>query len=64
MSYPNPQYPYPYYPPQPAAPQPTVMPVRTNHAMHLMLSVISCGLWLPVWIVMAMVNSSRTRKVY
>ncbi|QBJ04838.1 hypothetical protein SEA_ELEPHANTOON_37 [Mycobacterium phage Elephantoon] len=65
MSYPNPQYPYPYYPPQqPAAPQPTVMPVRTNHAMHLMLSVVTCGLWLPVWIFAAMINSGRTRKVY
>ncbi|QGJ88789.1 membrane protein [Mycobacterium phage Yecey3] len=62
MTYPQqpPQQPYPYYPPV----QPTVMPVRTNHAMHLMLSVISCGLWLPVWIFVAMINSSRTRKIY
>ncbi|AVI04430.1 hypothetical protein SEA_UGENIE5_34 [Mycobacterium phage Ugenie5] len=66
MSYPNPQYPHPYYPPQqpPAPVQPTVMPVRTNHAMHIMLSVFTCGLWLPVWIFAAMINSSRTRKVY
>ncbi|QFG11549.1 hypothetical protein PBI_MAMINIAINA_36 [Mycobacterium phage Maminiaina] len=66
MSYPNPQYPHPYYPPpqQPAPVQPTVMPVRTNHAMHLLLSAITCGLWVPVWVIAAMINSSRTRKVY
>ncbi|CAA79411.1 Hypothetical Protein PBI_L5_35 [Fromanvirus L5] len=54
--------PYPVAPPP--MPQPTVMPVRTNHAMHLLLSLITCGMWLPVWVIMAMINSGRTRKVY
>jgi hypothetical protein len=45
-------------------PQPTVLPVRTNHAMHLVLSLVTCGMWLPVWVIVAMINSSRTRKVY
>ncbi|ARQ94607.1 membrane protein [Mycobacterium phage Journey13] len=52
---------------QPVAPPPmpaAVLPVKTNHAMHLVLSLITCGMWLPVWIVVAMVNSSRTRRVY
>ncbi|ABE67357.1 hypothetical protein PBI_CHE12_38 [Mycobacterium phage Che12] len=66
MTYPQhpqyPQQPYPNYPPP--APQPTVLPVRTNHAMHLLLSVITCGMWLPVWIIVAMINSGRTRKIY
>ncbi|AGR46450.1 hypothetical protein ODIN_35 [Mycobacterium phage Odin] len=58
----HPQQPYPNYPPP--APQPTVLPVRTNHAMHLVLSLITCGMWLPVWVIVAMINSSRTRKIY
>ncbi|QGJ90185.1 membrane protein [Mycobacterium phage SheaKeira] len=64
MSYPNPQYPHPYYPPQQPVVQPTILPVRTNHALHLALSVISCGMWIPVWVIMAMINTTRTRKVY
>jgi hypothetical protein len=57
-------------PPAPAAPpyghwpQPTVLPVRTNHAMHILLSLLTCGLWIPVWIVMAMINADRTRKIH
>ncbi|QBJ00223.1 hypothetical protein SEA_PHARAOH_34 [Mycobacterium phage Pharaoh] len=64
MSYPHPpQQPYPYQPPVPPV-QPQILPVKTNHAMHLVLTVLSCGMWLPVWVIVAMVNSSRTRKVY
>ncbi|QGJ89735.1 membrane protein [Mycobacterium phage Superchunk] len=54
----------PYGQPVPPPPTPTVLPVRTNHAMHLVLSLITCGMWLPVWVIMAMINSSRTRKIY
>lgn len=36
----------------------------TNHVLHLVLTLVTCGLWAPVWAVMAIVNSfSETRSV-
>lgn len=61
-------YPQPFWNGQqwvyPPTPQPTIMPVKTNHAMHLALTILTCGLYLPVWILVAMSNSGRTRKIY
>lgn len=31
--------------------------VSTSHILHLLLSVISAGLWVPVWIVVAISNN-------
>ncbi|WP_278266147.1 hypothetical protein [Nocardia sp. AG03] len=25
----------------------------TNHGLHLVLTLLTCGLWLPVWIILA-----------
>lgn len=33
--------------------------VSTNHTFHLIMTVITCGMWAPVWIIMAIVNGSR-----
>lgn len=30
---------------------------RVNHALHLVLSVVTFGLWLPVWVILAIANS-------
>lgn len=55
------QNPYPFgYPPQPM--QQTVFVnngggKRVNHALHLVLTIITAGLWLPVWIILAIANS-------
>ena len=46
------------------APQATVVPVRTNHAVHILMTLLTCGIWLPVWIIVAAANSNKTRKVY
>lgn len=32
---------------------------RPNHVLHLLLSVVTVGLWLPVWIVLAIVKHER-----
>ena len=32
---------------------------RVNHILHLLLSVVSFGLWLPIWVIMAL----PTKKV-
>ena len=56
-----PQYPHPYmYPPQQM--QQTVFVNnnggrRVNHALHLVLTLLTAGLWLPIWIILAIANS-------
>lgn len=30
---------------------------RTNHVLHALLSLLGCGLWLPVWAVIGFLNS-------
>jgi hypothetical protein len=41
----------------------TSRPVRfykTSHGFHLIMSVVTLGLWLPVWAIMAIANSTRS----
>jgi hypothetical protein len=35
-------------------------PPRANHALHPVLSVITCGLWLPIWLLVAIIDGSRS----
>jgi hypothetical protein len=35
-------------------------PPRSNHALHLVLSVLTCRLWLPVWLLIAIIDGSRS----
>lgn len=48
---------------QPSAQQPIIInnstPERkkTNHLLHLILTLVTVGLWLPVWIIVAIVNN-------
>ena len=56
----GPQYPQPYmYPPQQMQ---TVFVNnnggrRVNHVLHLVLTILTAGLWLPIWIILAIANS-------
>lgn len=36
---------------------------KTNHILHLLLSIVTAGLWIPVWIIIAAVNSNRANPV-
>lgn len=31
---------------------------RVNHVMHLLLTIITMGAWLPIWVVLAIWSSS------
>lgn len=31
----------------------------TSHVLHLLLSLISLGLWIPIWILVAISNSTQ-----
>ena len=54
-----------------AAPQPTIINQQfaqtplvvvhggTNHGLHLVLSLLTCGAWLPVWLIIVIVNGGR-----
>ena len=37
-------------------------PFETNHVLHLLLTVFSCGLWLPAWVVISW-NNRRLRRL-
>lgn len=47
-----------------AAPQKmvTYSKKKTNHVLHLLLSLVTLGVWIPVWIGIAIVNSMRKEK--
>ena len=36
---------------------------RPNHVLHLLLSVITAGLWIPVWIIIAISSKERRQAV-
>ena len=57
--HPHQQFAQPYvYPPQQIQ-QTVVMHNnrRVNHALHLVLTIFTAGLWLPIWIILAIANS-------
>ncbi len=58
MSYPPPHQ-QPHYPPA----QEVHVVVRAakpvNHALHAILTVCTCGLWLPVWVIVAIAGRRR-----
>ena len=35
---------------------------NTSHVVHFILSVISGGLWIPVWILITLSNANERRK--
>jgi hypothetical protein len=43
----------------PQTPHVVVYNNGTNHGLHLLLTILTCGLWLPVWIIMVIVNGGR-----
>lgn len=32
-----------------------------NHPLHLVLSIVTCGLWIPVWLVIVIIDSIDKR---
>ena len=36
---------------------------KTNHILHLLLSVITAGFWVPVWIMVACANCSGRNDI-
>jgi Protein of unknown function (DUF2510) len=36
-------------------------PPRASHLLHFVLSVLTCGLWPPIWLLVAIIEGSRKR---
>lgn len=70
MTYP-PQGPPPGWQPPPQGwhperpPVPPIEPVikPTNHVLHLILTVLTCLLWAPVWIIVAVLTNNSNNKL-
>jgi hypothetical protein len=39
------------------------VPNRTSHTFHLIMTLLTCGLWLPVWALVTVLNRVTKRKV-
>ena len=37
--------------------------LQTSHILHLILSLISVGIWIPIWILVAVSNGLERAKV-
>lgn len=37
-------------------------PVKTNHALHLVMTILTGGLWIPVWVIVAAINNNTNAK--
>lgn len=35
---------------------------KTNHILHLLLSLITAGFWIPVWFLVALSNANERMK--
>src|SRR5690348_12521630 len=41
-----------------------MVPVQTSHTFHLIMTILTCGLWgLFVWLPMTVINAMRKKKV-
>ena len=37
---------------------------RTNHILHLLLSIITVGVWLPVWILLGIFGGEKRKVIH
>ena len=46
-----------------ATPAPVYVTAGPNHALHAVLTLFTCGMWLPIWIIVAIADASQSRVV-
>jgi hypothetical protein len=46
-----------------ATPAPVYVATGPNHALHAVLSLLTCGAWLPIWIIIAIVDAGSSHAV-
>ena len=40
-------------------PTPVVVTTGPNHGLHLVLTLLTCGMWLPIWLLIAIVGNRQ-----
>lgn len=50
--------------PPPPTPVPVTVPKRTRHGFHMLMTVFTFGLWVPVWIICAILNAGKTETTW
>lgn len=48
-------------PPAPTPPSQILVVGGPNNALHLALTFLTCGMWLPVWLIVTLVDNQRAR---
>jgi hypothetical protein len=46
-----------------ATPAPVYVATGPNHALHAVLTLFTCGAWLPIWVIVAIVDAGQSRVV-
>ena len=41
------------------APAPVLVTTGPNHGLHLVLTLLTCGMWLPIWLLVAIVGNRQ-----
>lgn len=54
---------HPILEPRPTGPQRVTTRRGANHGLHLVLTILSMGLWAPVWLIVAMIGRRETTWV-
>lgn len=46
-------------------PQQTIstVPLGTNHGLHLILTLVTCGAWLPIWLIVWLSRRGQSRVI-
>jgi FtsH-binding integral membrane protein len=58
--------PVPFQPRRPLGPPPPPLQPRiqeTQHVVHAIATFFTCGLWLPFWVLVAVLNSNRNARI-
>ena len=35
-----------------------------NHILHLLLSIVTAGVWIPIWIIITLASKKKTLQLY
>lgn len=36
---------------------------KTSHLLHLVMSVVTAGFWVPIWVIVALINQQRCANI-
>ena len=36
---------------------------KTSHLLHLVMSVVTAGFWVPIWVIVALINQQKCANI-